>query len=293
MTSFRSPFSIAVNYSGSTTDDRTMFNFLYTSTSYQNVETSGSIAAIVAKYTEANITGSRGELIFKSSNSDLTTTGSAILRLFHTGSNDEPRVGIGIDENESIDKTLEIRTKKDSAEGSELVLEGSRTTTGAQVGDEAGRINFVINSGSFNNKFSSGSIAKIKTDVKSVNATGVTGRLVLGVSKDSNQEPLDLWTIGYNDGTTGGVLPSILGMTNVFTGSIQLTDLTSGQESSFSLTDSDSTITYAVQNRNNTQGKADMYLTGDITASGHISASGKFIGSELSALGDLTLAGRS
>ena len=269
-------FAIQSDESGSTSTTNDIV-FFYNSASYNDLFTSGALATIKATTLEANHEGARGELeIVLSTTGSVTSSGVPILRLFHTGSNDEPRVGIGFASTEPIDKSLEIKTKKDSAEGTEVVLEGSRTSEGAQIGDEAGKINFVINSGSFEDKFSSGSLAHIKTVAKGVSNTGVQGRLVMAIGKDNISTPSDIWSLGYDDGTTGGILPNNLGVVNVFSGSIQLTDFTSQLESSFSITDSDSNITFAVQNRNNTQGKADLYLTGDITGS-NISASNEII----------------
>ena len=236
-------------------------NIFYASPEFTSSIDTGSIARIDAIITTASDQGAQGELVFTLSNtSDIKETGSALLRMFHTGSSNEPRVAIGFDKDDTIEKTFEIRTKKDDKFGSELILEGGRTTTGASVGDEAGKINFVINSGSYNDKFTSGSLTHIKAVAKNVSDVGVQGRLVIGIGKDSTSEPEDIWNLEYDGGTTGGVLPASLGVTNVFSGSIQVTDFTSTLESSISMTDSDANITFALQNINNTQGSASMYL---------------------------------
>ena len=195
-------------------------NFIYTNGDFTSSLATGSIAAINTIITETSDSGSRGEIIFTVSDyDDMSSSGSVILKLFHTGSNNEPRVGIGFNKDEDIAKTFEIKTKKDSAEGTEIVLEGSRTSIGAQIGDETGKINFVVPSGSFDNKFESGSLAHIKSTVKGVDQTGVQGRLVMSVGRNNTESPRDIWSLGYGDGTTGGgILPNSLGMAMVLTG---------------------------------------------------------------------------
>ena len=231
--------------------------------------TSGSIGLIRANILEATSgSGTRGELEFVVSNNVLQTTGSSILRLFHTGSNNEPRVGIGFERDESISKTFEIKTKKDNSTGTELVLEGSRETTQLQIGDELGKILFVADSSSFTGgKFVGGDIAEIKSIVTDVNTEGVGGKLIFAVGKDTNTSPLDVFSIGYQNLTGGGELPSSVNMGLLFTGSIQIRDLNSNTESGYSLLDNDDNPTFVVKNKNNTQGIAQMWLSGSITAS--------------------------
>ena len=108
---------------------------------FDDNSTSGSIGLIRANVLETvSGSGTRGELEFVLSNNNLQTTGSSILRMSHTGSNNEPRIGIGFNKSEEISKTFEIKTKKDNSTGTELVLEGSRETTELQTGDELGKI---------------------------------------------------------------------------------------------------------------------------------------------------------
>ena len=192
------PFSILSDQSGSlgTTNDITFF---FNSASYNDSTVSGSLAIIKASTLEANALGARGKLefILSTTGSGITGSGIPIMKLFHTGSNNEPRVGIGFASAEKIEKTFEIKTKKDSAEGTELILEGSRTSVGAQVGDSAGKIDFVINSGSFDNKFSSGSIVNIDSEVTVINSSGAIGHLLIGASKSSILAPTPFWRFGY------------------------------------------------------------------------------------------------
>jgi len=181
-------------------------NFIYFDSRYSSSFSTGSLGSIETLITTASSEGVTGELLFKVKNSDnLTPTGSVIMKLSHTGSNNEPRVGIGFDSNERVEKTFEIKSKKDSAEGTELILEGSRTSVGAQIGDSAGKLSFIINSGSFGNKFSSGSIITIDSVVTGVNETGARGHLLIGASKSTTLEPSPFWKFGYGaDPRVGG-----------------------------------------------------------------------------------------
>ncbi len=241
--------------------------FYYQSSSFASVS-SGAIATFQTTVLDSSPSGASGQLdIILSTSSSLQSRGSSIMRFSYSGSNNEPRVGIGFEDNEVVEKAFEIKSKKDSAEGTDLVLEGSRITTGASIGDEAGKINFVINSGSYESKFTSGSIAHIKAVVKDVSAFGSQGRIVMSVGKAGIEEPTNFWSLGYGDGTTGGKLPNNLGTAMILSGSVQLVDFTSGLESSYSLLDSDNIPTFVVKNVNGTQGVASLYLTGSITGS--------------------------
>ena len=241
--------------------------FYYQSSSFTSIS-SGAIATFQTTVLESSPSGVSGQLdILLSTSSSLQSRGSSIMRFSYSGSNNEPRVGIGFEDNEVVEKAFEIKSKKNSAEGTDLVLEGSRITKGAEIGDEAGKISFIINSGSYDNKFTSGSIASIKGIVKGVSEIGSQGRIVMAVGKSNTEEPTNVWGLGYQDGTTGGELPNSLGIAMVLSGSIQLVDFTPGLESSYSLLDSDNTPTFVVKNVNGTQGVASLYLTGSITGS--------------------------
>ena len=181
-------------------------NFIYFDSRYSSSISTGSIGSLETTITTASEAGVRGELLFRVKNFDNPIeTGSVILKLSHTGSNDEPRVGIGFNSNETVEKTFEIKSKKDSTEGTEIILEGSRISVGAQVGDSAGKISFVINSGSFNNKFTSGSIATLDSVVTGINETGVRGHLLIGTSRSNTNPPTPFWRFGYGaDPRVGG-----------------------------------------------------------------------------------------
>lgn len=117
-----------------------------------------------------------------------------------SASADIPRVGIGT----SIPRTaLDIEEIEDSATGTRLLLKSARTNLGAQVGDSAGNIIFAIDSSSFNDIFSTGSIAEISTIVKGVqtgdNTDNMSGNLVFK-SSPTNIETLNkIVEIGFDD----------------------------------------------------------------------------------------------
>jgi hypothetical protein len=114
----------------------------------------------------------------------------------------ESRVGIGFTKIETPLTIFEIKSKKDSSEGTELFLRSSRTTKGAEVGDSAGTINFIIDSSSYSpgdkTKFiASGSIASITTKVVAINESGVRGHLKINAARANTDASRALWTMGY------------------------------------------------------------------------------------------------
>ena len=193
-----SNLAIQADQSGSSSSTNSIV-FFFASSSYNNLFQSGALATIKANTIEATAEGARGalEFVVSTTGSSITSSGVPIMRLFHTGSNNEPRVGIGFESSDEIKKTFEIKSKKDSSEGTEIILEGSRTSIGAQVGDSAGKIDFVINSSSFGDKFSSGSIVNIDSEVTDINSSGAIGQLLIGASKSSTVTPTPFWRFGY------------------------------------------------------------------------------------------------
>jgi len=182
-----------------------------------------------------------------------------------SSSNGEPRIGFGFNKDENIEKTFEIKSKKDSNQGTELVLESSRLTTPISVGDELGKISFIADSGSFLSKYNSGSIVELKSIVTSVGTDGASGKLVIGISKDNTIAPLSIWNLGYNVGKTGGMIGSP-GFVNLLTGSIQLRDFNAGIESSLTLINNNDDVTAILKNDNDNS-IANFYITGSITSS--------------------------
>lgn len=227
-------FAIQSDESGSVGSTNDII-FFYNSASYNNMFTSGALATIKASTLQATSEGARGQLeIIVADSDNLKTSGTPIMKLSHTGSNNEPRVGIGFASSELVKKTFEIKSKKDSAEGTEFILEGSRTSVGAQVGDSAGKISFLINSGSYGDKFSSGSIISIDSVVTAVNETGARGHLLIGASKSTAASPTPFWRFGYAaDPRVGGNFGTIT------TGSLNIVRPNPAVEEQITLTHTD------------------------------------------------------
>jgi hypothetical protein len=194
--------NIGLNLPGSGSEITSSFNVLpiyFASPSYNRE--AATIGAIEAFVTEYDNIGSYGGLSFKvSSKENRSSTGSKVMTMFATGSNNEPRVGIGFEEGEEPIRAFDIKSKIESNKGTELLIRSSRTTTGAQVGDEAGIINFVIDTGSFIDITTTGSIARIKTKVDEISSSGVRGRLQFGLTRNIDTE-IDIMEMSYGDST--------------------------------------------------------------------------------------------
>lgn len=94
-----------------------------------------------------------------------------------------PKIGIGTRDPKSA---LDIKEVIDDGSGTEFILQVSRTTKGAQSGDTAAKINFVIDSGSYKDYKTSASIATIEAEVATITSTGASGKLRFKVSDESN-----------------------------------------------------------------------------------------------------------
>ena len=216
---FGNPIGIIVGSSaslaaGSSSLDQPFQALNFTYLGPYDISTTGSVASIETILISAsNSTGSgggvAGALSFKVSDpSNLNTTGSEVMRMFITSS--EPRVGIGFNSNESILKALDIKSKSNTDRGTDLLIRSSRLTEGAQTGDEGGSINFVIDSGSYNDITTTGSIARIKTKVDNVTADGgVSGRLLFTVARGTSTE-VDAFQLGYGEGTFPNFYTAVL-----------------------------------------------------------------------------------
>lgn len=195
------PFLIVVNQSGSAGPSQGL-QFIYLSSSYGDLTTSGSLGGITARDIQTNAIGAIGEIVI-SAPSNVTSSGKDIVRFFFTGSSgEEPRVGIGFEQNEPILRAFEVKSKVESSEGTEILIRSSRTGSGAQQGDDGGSINFVIDSSSFADITTTGSIARIKTKVNDVpSATqGVNGQLTFAISRGTDTE-IDIQELAYGQGT--------------------------------------------------------------------------------------------
>lgn len=107
-----------------------------------------------------------------------------------------PRVGIGTTDPKSA---LDVKDIRDDGTGTEFVLKTTRSTQGAQVGDKAGTLSFTVDSGSFNDYRTSGSVAAIESEITSVDETGVTGDLILRSSNATKSAPAEVLRINQTE----------------------------------------------------------------------------------------------
>ena len=131
---------------------------------------------------------------------NLTAVGSEYI-LNISSSNKEPRIGFGFGPTETFNKSFEIKSSRDSADGTEFSLKSSRITQGGIVGDSAGKINFAIASGSFIKGDISGSIADIKAEIKTVSDEGASGDLVFSIAQTNKDAPIETFRISRDEST--------------------------------------------------------------------------------------------
>jgi len=174
-----------------------------------------------------------------------------------SSSNNEPRIGFGFEPTQKFEKTFEIRSVKDSEFGTEITLKSSRTATGGEIGDYAGIIDFIIDSGSYEKVNISGSIANIKAEVTNITEEGSTGDIILSAASSVKLAPSEVLRI---NGTTSNFSSSL----RVMGGNL--------------------TVDYNLISDGNTQLNGNT-ITTLITASGDISSSGNVYGANL--IGDV------
>lgn len=189
---------------------------------------------------------------------NIRPSGSDKINLFFiTASGTNARVGVGTTDPIS---NFDFKDTQDSTQGTELILRTARSSTrGALSGDEGGSINFTIDSGSFNNLKTSGSLAKIKTKVTSVGTGGTEGKLIFELSKGVGPEGNDVFSYGFNQ-ISGFNLYS-----QIQSASLLIKDFTPTGYSKFEMRDNSDNTKLSI-------------LRGNITASGDISSSGNIIG---------------
>ena len=185
--------------------------------------------------------------LYKSGSTDLDL-------IFITSSGTNPRLGVGTKDPKS---TFDFKDVEDSSKGVELILRTSRTTKGAETGDDGGVINFVIDSGSFGDITTSGSLAKIKTTVNEVGDGGAQGILTFTLSKGAGAEGHDIVKYGYTIGGEGT-------FAQIQTGSLIIKDFGALAPSKIKMVDYDGTTNLQI-------------LEGNITASGNITSSDVYI----------------
>jgi len=117
---------------------------------------------------------------------------SVVDALYISQSGRRPLIGIGTQDPKSA---LDIRDVKDDGTGTEFVLKTTRSGAGASIGDKAGTLNFTVESGSFNDYKTSGSVAVIDAEVTGVSELGVQGDLVLKTASTTKSAPKEVLRI--------------------------------------------------------------------------------------------------
>lgn len=231
------------------------------------------------------------KIVNQDSNKDIPLEGNIIINkklefklnknsdniLFISASGNNPRVGIGTTEPEA---TIDFKSVDNSSVGTELVLRTARSaTTGAFSGDEGGSINFTIDSSSFTNLKTSGSLAKIKTIVNSIGAGGAQGILTFTLSKGAGPDGIDAFKYGYNIGGEGANFAQLQ------TGSLIIKDFGSaGGRSKIKMLDTNGVTKLQILNGNIT-------ASGDINASGTIYANSADFESNITTSGNISCSG--
>lgn len=154
--------------------------------------------------------------------------GSADVKaLMISASGINPRIGIGVD---NPLKAFDFKEISDTNRGGELLIRGSRTTKGAEIGDEAGRINFIIDSSSYAKVETSGSVAEVIAIVDEADASGVRGSLSFRVSALKTEDSIEKIRITPDKTQVTGsfVISGSNSFINIgpaeFTGSVSITE---------------------------------------------------------------------
>jgi len=206
------------------------------------------------------------------------TSGSTSVKLLTlSSSGQDPRIGIG---NENPQTTLDIKEVKDDAVGAEILIRSSRTTKGGEVNDGAGKILFVIDSGSYTDVRSSGSVAIITTELKAINSKAAGGDLIFKVSDTELSDPDPATVLRFSRNT------GIISFTNNFAtmsaalyveDNVTSTKAITGDNLSSNSTITAATYVYADNIRigaNTAPTSKGLYVSGNITSSNDLSIRG-------------------
>lgn len=120
---------------------------------------------------------------------------SDIIPIHITSSGQNPRVGIGTDNPLTV---FDFKDINESATGTELILRSSRTSSGAEIGDSAGRLAFIIDSASYTDLKKTGSVAEIDATVDDIDEFGVRGTLNLKVAPAKSSSPVNMLRLKDN-----------------------------------------------------------------------------------------------
>jgi len=107
--------------------------------------------------------------------------------LFITSSGKNPLIGIGTS---NPIRAFDVQETQDDSSGAQFLIRSARTAIkGADPGDAAGTINFIINSSSFSNIEESGSLARITTEVLTESDEGIIGKLIFQTAANEKLAP--------------------------------------------------------------------------------------------------------
>lgn len=215
------PLSINLGITGSEST-ASGINFFYAGNGdYINPQVTGSVASIKAYVTDYSSTGSSGELVFFAPSKENSKEGGIpVFSIAAKGTTNEPRIGIGFTGSEKPIKAFDVKSVADSSVGTELLLRSARPTRGADVGDTAGTINFAIDTGSFIDVSTTGSVGKIKGIVTEESFGGINGKIAFELFKGAGPSGRDVVEYGYAIGNT----PANYNF--LYTGSMEIRDFT-------------------------------------------------------------------
>jgi hypothetical protein len=166
-------------------------------------DVSASVSPGIFFYGKDNTTNISGSFFYSSASAEIRfDTGSNAVKFFAgsttedlkevlhiSKSGDNPRIGVGT--NNPI-RAFDFKEVRDDDRGGEILIRGSRSTIGAENNDEVGRINFAIDSSSFEKVDTSGSAAEIVAIVDSVDQTGIQGHMSLRIANAKTGAPTEI-----------------------------------------------------------------------------------------------------
>ena len=199
---------------------------------------------------------------------DTTTDLVEVMHVSRSGIN--PRIGIGTTDPKTV---FDFKDVEDSTKGTELLLRSARSAEGALAGDEGGSINFTIDSGSYIDLRTSGSLAKIKTKVTSVTEGGAQGKLAFELSRNTGGETKDIFEYGYAIGGQGLFAA-------VQTASLVIRDWSNSGTSTFQMLDSTNTTRFSID-KGDISASGSLIITGSTELSGSTTVSGSFTVTDL------------
>lgn len=144
-----------------------------------------------------------------------------ITALYVSQSGGRPLIGVGTTTPRSA---FDVRDIKDDGSGTEFIFQTTRTSQGGQIGDKAGTINFTVDSGSYADYKTSGSIALIESEITGIDDTGVKGDLIIKSSNNTKLAPTEVLRINNSTSTFTSALKTEQSLT-IGSNSIVITNI--------------------------------------------------------------------